>query len=144
MMEKKFNSEVLTPVLHNIEKYADRNAFCFSDVFFTYQDFGCCISQIGKRLDASQFDNKLVGLVLNDDIETYSSIFALWLRGYCYVPLHPNWPLERCLDICEQVEIELILDSSKESRYGGGHFCHQYPKARIFNGLFRTQERCSR
>ena len=36
------------------------------------------------------------------------------------MPLHPNWPLERCLDICEQVELDLILDSSPESQYGGG------------------------
>lgn len=25
-----------------------------------------------------------------DDLETYASIFALWLEGKCYVPLHPN------------------------------------------------------
>jgi amino acid adenylation domain-containing protein len=58
-----------------------------------------------------------VGLVINDDIETYASIFALWLAGYSYVPLHPGWPLERCIDIIDQVKLDLIIDSSESSRY---------------------------
>lgn len=62
-------------------------------------------------------ETKQVGLVINDDLETYASIIALWLQGYCYVPLHPNWPIERCRDIIEQVNINLVLDSSKKCRY---------------------------
>ena len=116
-MVKSFYYEVLNPVLQNIEKFADRNAFCFSSEFYTYKDFGCCISQIAKKVEKAHFSNKLVGLVLNDDIETYSSIFALWMKGCCYVPLHCNWPIDRCLDICEQVGIDLILDSSENTRY---------------------------
>ena len=111
-MEKNFYSEVLTPILQNIEKFADRNAFCFSGEFYTYKYFGCCISQIAQKVETAHYSNKLVGLVLNDDIETYSSIFALWMKGCCYVPLHCNWPIDRCLDICEQVGVDLILDSS--------------------------------
>ena len=47
--------------------------------------------------------DKNVGLVANDDIYTYASIYALWLEGKAYVPLHPGQPLERCLDIIQQV-----------------------------------------
>ena len=61
--------------------------------------------------------NSKVGLVVNDDLETYASIIALWLEGCCYVPLHPNWPQERCIEICNQVGLDLILDSSDHSRY---------------------------
>ena len=31
--------------------------------------------------------------------------------------MHPNWPIERCLDIIDQVGLDLVLDSSKTSRY---------------------------
>jgi acyl-CoA synthetase (AMP-forming)/AMP-acid ligase II len=40
-----------------------------------------------------------IGLVANDDIETYASIFAIWLEGFAYVPLHPHQPVERSLEI---------------------------------------------
>ena len=68
-------------------------------------------------LQQCKYQHTKVGLVINDDLETYASIIALWMDGDCYVPLHPNWPLERCLDICEQVELDLVLDSSEKSRY---------------------------
>lgn len=118
---KTFYSQVLTPFLTCSEKYALRNAFCINEQFFSYQVLAEKISAIRTALASSKLFNKKVGLVINDDIETYASIFALWLEGYCYVPLHPNWPLERCLDICSQIDMELILDSSEKTRYHQNH-----------------------
>ena len=112
-----FYAEVLKPVLDCVERFPERKAFCINKKYYTYKEFGEYISKIRKAVINTQYDNKKVGLVINDDIETYASIFALWLEGDSYVPLHPNWPLERCLDICEQVELDLILDSSKQTRY---------------------------
>lgn len=109
-----FHSNILNPVINNISQFAERNAFCIDEEFYTYKQLGEAISKIRTAIKT---DGKLVGLVINDDLETYASIFALWLDGLCYVPLHPNWPIERCQDICEQVDLKLILDSSKETRY---------------------------
>ena len=114
-----FNKEILSPILTNINRFSERNAFCINETFHTYADFGRSVSKIRKALCDSENANPIVGLVINDDLETYASIVALWLEGKCYVPLHPNWPLERCLDICEQVELDLILDSSDTTRYDG-------------------------
>lgn len=115
-----FYEEIMSPIFNSIKKFPTRKAFCIDEVNYTYQQFGQCISKIRRELHYTDYQNTKVGLVINDDLETYASIIALWLEGDCYVPLHPNWPLERCLDICEQVELDLILDSSSESRYGGG------------------------
>lgn len=112
-----FYGEVLNKVNESIQQYGERNAFCIGGVFYTYHEFGKKISAIRKALVEKSHKNSMVGLVINDDIETYSTIFALWLEGECYVPLHPDWPLKRCEDICNQVEIDLILDSSSKSRY---------------------------
>lgn len=112
-----FYTQILNPVLSSIYKYQDRNAFCIDETFYTYEQFGQSIAKIRMSLLERKFNNTKVGLVINDDLETYASIFALWLEGCCYVPLHPDWPIERCLDICGQVGIDLILDSSKETRY---------------------------
>lgn len=112
-----FYTQILNPVLSSISKYKDRNAFCIDETFYTFGQFGQSIAKIRMSLINRKFNNTKVGLVINDDLETYASIFALWLEGCCYVPLHPDWPIERCIDICGQVGIDLILDSSEETRY---------------------------
>lgn len=123
-MNYSFFNNVLTPVLASIEKYSGRYAFCIDEQLYTYSIFGKIVSGIVKALANTEYHNQKVGLVINDTIETYASIFALWLQGKCYVPLHPNWPLDRCYDICEQVELDLILDSSVESRYKNINVLH--------------------
>ena len=62
-------------------------------------------------------DERHIGLVANDDIETYASIFALWLEGKAYVPLHPNQPLDRCEEIIKQININTVLDSGETTRF---------------------------
>lgn len=113
----KFYEDILFPIIVSIKALSSRSAFCINEEHYTYLQFGQCISKIRSELTKTDYRNTKVGLVINDDLETYASIIALWLEGDCYVPLHPNWPLERCLDICEQVELDLILDSSETSRY---------------------------
>lgn len=112
-----FISEILQALNKAIARFPERNALCINDTFYTYSQFAQRISDIRHAIQNTDFTNTNVGLVINDDIETYASVFALWLDGYAYVPLHPHWPLERCLDITEQVNIDLILDSSEKSRY---------------------------
>lgn len=112
-----FNDIILFPILNSIERFSSRNAFCINEEHYTYAQLGQSISKVRTALQLRNYQNTNVGLVINDDLDTYASIIALWLEGDCYVPLHPNWPLERCLDICEQVELDLVLDSSEKSRY---------------------------
>lgn len=112
-----FYNNVLYPIDNAIGTFRDRNAFCIDEEHYTYAQLSQCISKVRVALQQCNYQNSKVGLVINDDLETYASIIALWMEGDCYVPLHPNWPLERCLDICEQVELDLVLDSSEKSRY---------------------------
>lgn len=113
----RFLEYVLNPILDNTRNKRSLNAFCIDGIYYSYGNLGDCISKITESIISIESDNKCVGLVINDDLETYASIFALWMNGMAYVPLHPDWPLERCLDICEQVDLDLILDSSKRTRY---------------------------
>lgn len=112
-----FIEQIVTPIIDNIYNSKEKNAFCIDDKFYTYGFFGQKVADIRSLINARNPKNKHIGLVTNNDIETYASIIALWLDGYCYVPLHIKQPIDRCLDIVEQVGIDTILDSSKESRY---------------------------
>ena len=114
-----FYTQILYPVLDSIQTHSSRNAFCIDEKFYTYEQFRQSISKIRKALAEAKCNNNKVGLVINDDLDTYASIFALWLEGCSYVPLHPDWPIERCHDICGQIDADLIIDSSEETRYQG-------------------------
>lgn len=113
----RFLEFVLKPVLENTKNKQSLNSFFINGTYYSYKELGDCISKIAKSIISLETSNKCVGLVINDDLETYASIFALWMNGMAYVPLHPDWPLERCLDICEQVDLDLVLDSSEITRY---------------------------
>jgi len=112
-----FNCHIIEPTLAAIQNCSSRNAFYINGIFYTYQEFGRCISKIRRALSNSRYTGNLAGVVANDDLETYASIYALWFEGRAFVPLHPHWPDDRCDDILNQVGTELILDSSESSRY---------------------------
>ncbi len=113
----RFDRFILNPLIDNIKVLKNNNALCINEIFYTYQQLGENISKIRNSLKDFGDDQVYYGLVVNDDIETYASIFALWLEGKAYVPLHPKQPKERNVEIINQVEISHILDSGKSTVY---------------------------
>ncbi len=110
-----FNENVIQPLLYVFENLGDNNAFCIAERFYTFNEFARHISKIRKALQFLNSKSKNIGLVANDDIETYASIFAIWLEGFAYVPLHPKQPIERSMEIISQANIDLVIDSSSIS-----------------------------
>lgn len=109
-----FHSEVLQPFFLASEKYAGSNAFCINEVFYSYKQLGETISAIRASVKELRKDNINVGLVANDDIETYAAIIALWLEGKCYVPMNPETPAERNRNVLTQAGASVVIDSSDE------------------------------
>lgn len=112
-----FEKLIIEPFLQAIENNKSKNAFCINEKFYTYGEFSEFISKIRTELKSKDLKNKNIGLVVNDDIETYASIPALWLEGLAYVPLHPKQPYERSIEIAKDAEVELIIDSNSDSKF---------------------------
>ena len=74
-----FQDQVLEPLLFSFKQYAGNNAFCINNDFYNYQQFGETVSAIRNAVKGLSADNINIGLVANDDIETYAAIIALWL-----------------------------------------------------------------
>ena len=106
-----FELRVLKPVLHAITAHANRNAFYIDGTYYTYRQFAERISAIRSVIRAAEKNEKIWGLALHDDLNTYASIFALWMEGKAYVPLHPSWPEERIESIKQQVGCSNVLDA---------------------------------
>lgn len=121
-----FESEILTPLYNNIERFADHNAFCIADEFYTYRQFGERIEALRAKIRENGLCNKIVGVVARDSFDTYAALWALWAEGSAYVILHPKWPKERIDDIIQQAELVAYFDDGniisfpRGSREGAG------------------------
>src|SRR5690606_39748669 len=99
----------------SIEQHRTNNVLYIGNVYYTYDDFAEEIKRIRYALvHTVEASEKLIGLVTNDDIQTYASIIALWLEGKAYVPVNPETPLDRNYHIFEATQTKHVLDSSKE------------------------------
>jgi amino acid adenylation domain-containing protein len=114
-----FDKVVLKALLETVENFGENNAFCIADKFYTYKEFAKHISKIRKALQSTIIRSVNIGLVSNDDIETYAAIFAIWLEGFAYVPLHPSQPIERSLEIISQADIDFVLNSKGNNLFSG-------------------------
>lgn len=111
----KFRTIVLSQIVLSFYSDGTKNAFFINGKYFSYFQFAQRISAIREKIHELQSDEQVFALAIHDDIDTYASIFALWMEGKAYVPLHPNQPLERNLNIIEQVGLRNVLDSADTS-----------------------------
>lgn len=96
-----------------IEKHHNNNAFCIQDTFFTYHELATEVSIIRLGISATVKDSdKIIGLILNDDLKTYAAIIALWLEGKAYLPINPEHPDKRNKTILSATGASFIFDST--------------------------------
>ncbi len=110
-----FFENILFLVQGVIRNYADRPSFYIDGHYYTYTQFARRISAIRREIYELNSSEQIFALAIHDDLDTYASIFALWMEGKAYVPLHPNQPLERNVNIIEQVGLSNVLDSAEQS-----------------------------
>jgi len=120
----RFNEEILVPVSESICKFADRNAFYINGVYYTYRQFAeriLAIRSAIRRLEDASLQvrgvrqEQIWGLAIQDNLDTYASIFALWMEGKCYVPLHPSWPADRIASIIDQIGCSNVIISENNA-----------------------------
>lgn len=108
-----FENNILSQLIHFF--HSTNNAFCINNTYYTYRQLAERISAIRKTLTELRIQEQIVGLAIHDDIDTYATIFALWMEGKAYVPLNPLQPIDRNTVIINQIGCGFIADSSKQS-----------------------------
>lgn len=102
-----FQTNFLTPFLRY--KDSENNAICVNGKFLTYAEFFNRIDFVLSLV--KNLPDKYIGLYATDDAMTYASIVGLWFCGKAYVPLNPNQPLERHLEVISSVGLKHVLTS---------------------------------
>lgn len=110
--------EFIKNIVKSIEANSNNSAFYIGDIYYSYKTLLNHINSIRHQIILSIPENeKLIGLVTNDDIETYASIIALWLEGKAYVPVNPEFPIARNIEILNLTNSNYIIDSSNKKLY---------------------------
>lgn len=122
MQVNGFFDQVLLPISKQILECRENCAFYINGVSYSYAVLGTKICQIRVAIQHQKIIDDIVALAVHDDVDTYAAIIALWMEGKAYVPLHPNQPLDRNLNILAQVGTNYIIDSAKESPFEASGF----------------------
>ena len=112
-MHNSFEKNILIPLLHSINSGADNQAFFISGKAYTYRQLAERVSAIRQFVQDS--NATIFALAVNDNLDTYASILALWLEGRAYVPLHPLQPVSRNMEIIQQTQTTCLLHTSPSS-----------------------------
>lgn len=100
-------------VVEVIKKFPDKNSFFINNEFHSYKKLGQFISDLDKTITKAftEVSKNYIGVIINEDFESYASCISLLLLGYGYVPLNPLNPFERNLEIIKQSDLKIILSS---------------------------------
>ncbi|ASK31536.1 peptide synthase [Chryseobacterium sp. T16E-39] len=86
-----------------------KTCFSIEDKNYTYKEILDLSNDIRHQLQDINSQN--IGIYLTDDAYMYASILAVWFNGKTYVPIHPDFPLSKNMNVIQQAEIEFILTS---------------------------------
>jgi acyl-coenzyme A synthetase/AMP-(fatty) acid ligase len=87
---------LLNELVASIVSGAGHPAFFIHGQYYSYANLEEKLSSIKNVIQLNTVESeKNIGIVTNDDLETYAAIIAIWLEGKAYVPLNPANPKER-------------------------------------------------
>jgi D-alanine--poly(phosphoribitol) ligase subunit 1 len=89
----------------------DRSAVYINERYITYLEFKNSVFSIANEIKNHKLSQSRIGVYLNDSIYTYASIYAIWITGNIYVPLHSSYPEKRLKEIASQANLSCILSS---------------------------------
>ncbi len=104
-------NQFINNLYESFTENASQNCIRIEEKTFTYGEVLQISSQIRQQLKTTTSQN--IGIYLTDDVFMYASILAIWFEGKTYVPIHPEFPLNKNLNVIEQAEIQEILSSIK-------------------------------
>jgi amino acid adenylation domain-containing protein len=105
---------MLQQLKENLTKHSIRNAFYIREQFYTYTQLQQKSLGIATWLNQNNPDKKPVGVIADDDFNTYAAIIGILFSGAAYVPILPSYPKDRSQSIIDQAGLDIILSPLKK------------------------------
>ncbi len=93
---------MLKTISQNLSLFSPNNAFCVDGNFYTYSDLKACVSGIIDSFEEKAKEDKVIGVLTQDSMETYATILAAIFSNKTFVPINPENPEKRIKQIVEQ------------------------------------------
>ena len=81
-MESNFSKHILAPLAQSISVHSLSPALNIAGTTYTYLQLSHRIAAIRQALRQHDASDKIAALAIHDDIDTYASIFALWMEWF--------------------------------------------------------------
>ncbi len=95
-------------------KTPNATAITFGDQSMTYEELNLRSNQIAQSLlHFTKGENQIIGLCINRSLEMIVGLMAVLKSGSAYLPLDPEYPLERTKFILEDSKAQLVLTEEK-------------------------------
>jgi len=98
-------------LLNSLKIHAQRNAFFINDAFFTYDQLHKRVARFQSIFRNQNTRIESLGIIANNDFDTYSAIVACLLSGITYIPIEPSHPDERNNHIINALSLDSIYCS---------------------------------
>lgn len=96
--------------LHNSLEYPENTALWINGKSYSYRELRVRVLSIYDALSRSDNSEYRIAILCLPDVNTYASILAVSLYGAAYVPLNPEFPVERNLKMLELSGAKLVLN----------------------------------
>ena len=103
---------MLNKTLNSILNFSNKEAFVIDGVSFLFSDFGKKITAIiSEIIKHKTSDNQIIGIIADNNFDTFASIYAVWFSGCAFVPLSVSTPQQRNKNIANKLNLKLIIDT---------------------------------
>src|SRR5262249_29551607 len=108
-------TSILDRFIEHSMLFQDAPAIFIDDRSYTYGELRNVCSSICVLLrDHGIEKGDRVGILTENNIYTYASLFGILACGACYVPLNPANPVQRNMGIIGDAGLELLLYTDKQ------------------------------
>ncbi|MCX6266780.1 MAG: AMP-binding protein [Bacteroidetes bacterium] len=89
--------------------FANSIAFCINEQYISYRELAQHIAGVQLKITKLNPASNKIGILTDNSIETYAAILGVWISGKTFVPMNPDNPVKRNLEILSDAGITVIL-----------------------------------
>lgn len=99
-------------IFDNIHKGNNSNALCINNEFYTFSQLEEIAVKIQNEIKTNYPYERVIGVVFEDDINTYASIIAIWSSGKAYCLINPDGNRQENYELIQKTGCNIIFNSS--------------------------------
>jgi acyl-CoA synthetase (AMP-forming)/AMP-acid ligase II len=104
-------------IINSAKNHPERPAFRFLSEEISYKQMAEKINQLANVLHENGLQKgDRVGIYLNRNLETAIAIYGILHAGGVYVPIDPKSPLDRCVFLLNDCNINILISENKLKR----------------------------